>query len=163
MSQPPAPMDASYLDDLVRRFAAGSITRDNWTHTAHLSVGVWHVVTCGADEAIARLRIGIRALNDRHGTPNTANSGYHETITVAHVRLIAAFASTLAKGASFQRTVTPETCLRAVLAGPLADKQLLLRYWSRSVLMSAAARASWVEPDVAPLLLPPGLEPNGNS
>jgi hypothetical protein len=40
-----------------------------------------------------------------------------------------------------------------LLASPLADGALLLRFWSREVLMSPAARAAWVAPDIAPLTL----------
>ena len=43
--------------------------------------------------------------------------------------------------------------LALLLASTLADKQVLLRFYSRETLMSADARARWVEPDLAPLEL----------
>jgi hypothetical protein len=79
------------LDDLAGQFRACTLPHGEWTHTAHLRVGTWHVHHFGADAALALLRTGIRRLNDFHGTPNTETRGYHETITVAYVRLIAEF------------------------------------------------------------------------
>jgi hypothetical protein len=134
------------LDDLVARFLAGTLPRQEWTHAAHLSVGLWHVHRFGPDGAAARLRAGIRALNDRHGTANTETSGYHETITVAYVQLIDQFLAAGAPGA------TAESRLDELLSGPLADRTYLFRFWSRELLMSPAARAIWTPPDLAALI-----------
>jgi hypothetical protein len=136
---------AERLEELVRRFLDGSLPRAEWTHAAHLAVGAWHVDRFGADAAIDRLRVGIRALNDRHGTPNTATTGYHETTTIAYVRLLA---EALAKA-------SPEaplpTRVARILAGPLAEKDHLFRFWSRDRLLSDPARATWTPPDLGPL------------
>jgi hypothetical protein len=136
------------LDDLVARFLDGTVPREEWTHAAHLAVGAWYVHRFGPEEAIARLRSGIRALNDRHGTPNTDTSGYHESITVAYVRLIDRFLSTGELSDSL------ESRLPDLLRGPLADRAFLFRFWSREVLMSPSARASWTPPNLSPLDLP---------
>jgi hypothetical protein len=132
----------------VARFLAGTLPREEWTHAAHLSVGLWHVHRYGPEEALARLRVGIRALNDRHGTPNTETSGYHETITAAYVRLIDQFLST-----GVGRTGA-DSRLPDLLSGPLVERAFLFRFWSREVLMSPAARATWTPPDLSPLLWP---------
>lgn len=146
-------MSGSELDQLVADFLSGSLSRDRWTHTAHLSVGAWHVQQFGPDGAIARLRTGIRALNDHHGTPNTPTSGYHETITVAYVRLIERFL------ASFEPSSPLECRVSHLVGGPLAERSFLLQFWSRALLMSEAARASWVAPDLKPLELPADVAP----
>jgi hypothetical protein len=41
------------LEDLVRRFAERSLPKAEWTHAAHLAVGLWHVSRYGRDEALA--------------------------------------------------------------------------------------------------------------
>ena len=79
------------LNDFARRFTCCDMKRAEWTHEAHLAVGVWHVDRYGAEGALARLRTGIRALNESFGNRNTAADGYHETITAAYVRLITDF------------------------------------------------------------------------
>jgi len=38
-----------------------------------------------------------------------------------------------------------------LLASPVAHKEALLRFYSRERLMSAQARAGWMEPDILPL------------
>jgi hypothetical protein len=132
------------LDDLVSRFQARTLPKSEWTHQAHLAVGTWHVHRLGPDQALLRLRSGIRLLNDRHGTPNTDSSGYHETITRAYVMLLAAFIA--------GRDGQPEAnCAQALLASPLATRDALLTYYSKDLLMSVQARNEWVEPDRCPL------------
>jgi hypothetical protein len=37
------------LDDLVARFRARTIPKSEWTHVAHLAVGLWHVHTHGPE------------------------------------------------------------------------------------------------------------------
>ena len=132
-------------DDLAARFTAATIPHPEWTHRAHLVIGAWHVHRLGPEAALARLRAGIRRLNDAHGTPNSATSGYHETVTRAYVRLLAQFLAECPAASSLNER------LASLLGGPLAEKDVLLRFYSRERLMSATARAEWVEPDLAPL------------
>ena len=136
------------LDQLIVGFQSCTLPHAAWTHLAHLRVGAWHVHHLGAETALATLRAGIRRLNDSHGTVNSSNSGYHETITAAYVQLIDAFLAT------FEASVPLDRRLAALVASPLGDRSILLRYWSRERLMSPEARAAWLAPDLAPLALP---------
>jgi hypothetical protein len=136
------------LHVLAEMFRSATLPRAQWTHLAHLRVGAWHVHHFGAAEALVRLRHGIRALNVAHGGANTPTGGYHETITAAYVRLISEFL------AASDAAVSLEHRVDRMLAGPMADRKVLLRFWSQETLMSPAARAAWVPPDVAPLALP---------
>jgi len=132
------------LDDLVRRFDACAVPRPEWTHVAHLAVGLWHVSRYGREDAMQRLRAGITRLNESNGVVNSATGGYHETVTRAYVNLLADFAARHANKTAGERVA-------ALLADPLSDKKALLRFYSRPVLESSAARLDWVEPDLAPL------------
>jgi hypothetical protein len=136
------------LDQLIAGFQACTLPLDAWTHQAHLRVGAWHVHHLGAEAALATLRAGISRLNESHGTINSAQGGYHETITTAYVRLLELFLATFGAG------VPLDERLAALVASPLGDRSILLRYWSRERLMSAEARAAWLAPDLAPLVLP---------
>jgi hypothetical protein len=134
------------LDDLVARFRARTLPKDEWTHVAHLAVGTWHVYTHGPEPALELLRTGITRLNEAHGTVNDDSGGYHETITRAYVRLLSDFITT-------QPGLAAADCVQALVVSPLAEKTALLRYYSRESLRSVAARRGWVEPDIEPLSL----------
>ncbi|MGH7696764.1 MAG: hypothetical protein ACRENH_17375 [Gemmatimonadaceae bacterium] len=135
------------LEDAAARFVACRIPKAEWTHLAHLAIGTWHVQMYGPNEALTRLRDGIRRLNDSHGTPNTETSGYHETVTRAYVEILSQFLEACPRTTSLAERVA------LLVAGPLADRNVLLRFYSKNLLMSALARAEWTEPDVAPLEL----------
>lgn len=138
------------LDDLVAAFRGQSLPKEQWTHLAHLRVGAWHVHHYGRDAALEMLRAGIRRLNDAHGTLNSSTSGYHETITVAYVRLLEQFLT------GIPATVAAlEQRLELLIGAPLAERSALFRFWSRDLLLSPKARAEWVPPDLAPLHLRP--------
>ena len=134
-------------EELAEHFVSCRLSKQQWTHHAHLAVGLWHVDRFGADAALDRLREGIRRLNDSHGTVNSSTSGYHETITCAYVRLLDQF---LARS-------NPALALRerfvTLVASGFADRDLLFRFYSRDLLMSPLARAEWVPPDLAALSL----------
>jgi hypothetical protein len=133
------------LDDLVRRFNACAVPRTEWTHQAHLAVGLWHVSQYKRKDALQRLRAGITRLNESNGVVNSATGGYHETVTRAYVALLSDFAARHADKTAAER-------VRALLEDPLSDKKALLRFYSRALLESSEARLDWVEPDLA--LLP---------
>ena len=133
------------IDEIAARFEAAALAKTEWTHEAHLTMGAWHVARFGPAQALERLRARIRALNDAHGTINSDTSGYHETITRAYVRLIAAFLRARPAGEEIDASVA------ALLASPLAARDALMRHYSKALLFSVAARRGWVEPDLAPL------------
>jgi RimJ/RimL family protein N-acetyltransferase len=138
------------LDDLAHRFAALTLPKPEWTHAGHLAVGLWHVSRYGRADALSKLRDGIRRLNESHGVANTPSGGYHETVTRAYAELLAAFAERHAE-------LTPAARFEELLAGPLAGRAALLRFYTRERLESAEARLHWVEPDRAPLALQTAL------
>jgi hypothetical protein len=61
------------------------------------------------------------------------------------VELLAQFLKRRENGESLGEAVA------RLLKGPLASRDVLLAFYSRERLMSVEARATWVEPDVAPL------------
>ena len=133
------------IDDLVSGFVSCALRKDDWTHAAHLTVGLWHVRQYGAAEALVRLREGISRLNESFGNVNTDTSGYHETITCAYVQLLAGFLDECPAEMAFEEKVD------SLVRGPLADKHVLLRFYTSDTLSSSRARLVWVEPDLSPL------------
>jgi hypothetical protein len=138
-------MSHGQIEELAARFGDAAIPASEWTHEAHLVIGTWHVARLGPAAALDRLRAGIRALNAAHGTENSDTRGYHETITRVYVRLIDAFLRTRTPGEPLDDSIA------ALLAGPLAAREVVLRHYSRPLLFSPAARRDFVEPDLEPL------------
>ena len=90
----------------------------------------------------------IRRYNVSTGGVNTETAGYHETITQASLRAGRAMLADAAPGEPVMAT------LERLLACPLGKSTWLLDYWSKDRLMSAEARARWIEPDLAPFGFP---------
>jgi hypothetical protein len=131
---------------LVAAFLAKTLPKPAWTHVAHLRVGLWHVRRLGEAAALRALRERIRAYNEAVGTANTDSSGYHETLTVFYVRLIADFLER--SGAEADRA---DEELEASLIAQCGARDLPLEYYSRDRLFSVEARRAWVTPDLKPI------------
>ncbi len=129
---------------LVRRFEDCTLPREEWTHAAHLTVALWHLLVYDWPEAVARVRTGIKRYNEAHGIRTTPTGGYHETLTIFWLRHVRAF---LEDGRNEARSL-------AALANDIADmadKSLPLAFYTRERLFSTEARAHWVEPDLKSL------------
>lgn len=74
------------MDDLIERFEAGTLTKEEWTHEAHLRMAFHYVWNYPPIEAGVRIRVGIRHLNECLGGQNTEDAGFHETLTEFWIR-----------------------------------------------------------------------------
>jgi len=88
--------------------------------------------------ATGRIREGIRRFDLSHGS----TSGYHGTITVARVAVIARFLAEHDQGQPLSRLV-------GGLLEECGDKGYLLRFYSEDALMSDEARRCWVPAQLA--------------
>ena len=138
-------------DEEIERIACGlldlSLPKPEWTHRAHFAAALWllaHPDVLASEGGMAPI---IRRYNEATGVANTNTAGYHETITTASLRGAAAYLAEL-DDVSLGKT------LDTLMSGPLGEKKWPLSYWSEDLLMSAAARGSWREPDLAPLPWP---------
>ena len=132
------------LNQLIARFEDATVPASEFTHAAHLVVGLWHAVSFDEADALMRMRAGILRLNAAHGTPNSDTRGYHETITRAYLVLLARFARA-------NPDLTGAPLAQALLGSALAHREALFTYYSKDRLMSLAARRDWVEPDLRTL------------
>ena len=122
-----------------------TLPKPEWTHAAHFAAALWlarHHPELLAPPAIAAI---IRGYNDATGTPNTDDSGYHETITVASMRAAVAHLATFPADAPLHLVAND------LLASPLGRSDWLLAHWRRERLFSVEARREWLPPDLAPL------------
>lgn len=129
---------------LVERFERAELTTHEWDHTGHLAVATWYLLWYDDDEALSRVRNGIRQLNAVHEKIRPPKVGYHETLTRFYMRMIR-------DRLSRYTVALPLVRIANAIGADLADRALPLEYYSEGRLFSAAARVGWIEPDLRPL------------
>jgi len=133
----------SAIDRIGRGLIDRSLPKAEWTHAAHFAAAFW-LLRRPEMHAMRDMPDLIRAYNEATGVPNTDTSGYHETITIASLRLARAWLAA--------RSHEPlHAALNELLASDCGCSDWLLAYWSRSLLLSVAARRAWIEPDLKAL------------
>ncbi len=136
------PPQSPALDDaeLWTRFTTASLPDSAWTHREHLRVAWMYLERYDLDAAHVLMRVAIIRLNAFHGLVESAERGYHETLTRVWLVLVAA-ARRVHRGEDSVSFIDRH-------AGALA-RDVPLRHYARDRLFSTDARARFVEPDVA--------------
>jgi len=130
------PVGSAHLSDeeFLAAFNDCSLPGSSFRHGDHLRLAWLLLHQYPFEEALHRVREGLR----RFATHNNAPKLFHETITIAWVRLLATHHEH--DFAEFLDT-----------NGSRLHKDFLLEFWSSEVLQSAAAKAGWVAPDIREL------------
>lgn len=136
------------ITELCDGFVTRTLPAERFHHREHLIVTTFLRLGNHGDQVRRDLPDLIRHYNVACGGVNDDEHGYHHTITMAYLNLIEQVLDAI-------RHDDPEVAVAAVLASPAADRDVLLRYWSRDILFSVAARRGWVEPDIRALSLDP--------
>ena len=132
--------DAAFLDE----FAAGRKPEGRFVHHDHLRLAWLLLRRDGAALGEERIATGIRRFAEANGAPGL----YHDTLTRAWARLVAAALDASPPRAGFADFLA---------ANPLlADKGYLFRFYSAARLSLPEARRGWIDPDLAPLPSPRG-------
>jgi hypothetical protein len=130
--------DDAFLD----AFERCELSREAWTHAAHVRMAWLYLRRKPLAQVVPTVRERIGRLNRALGTPPDA---YHETITVAYLRVI---------DARMAREPGVDTFAEFSARNPdLLDRPLaaLLVHYRKETLLGLEARAGFVEPDLAPL------------
>lgn len=127
---------------MIGKFEDGSIARDEWRHEDHLYVACHYLMTMQFDEALDRMRAGIRSLLVSFGIdPAADGSPYHETLTVFWMRAVARFVDDEHPTSLF------EACSKLAAMFP---KDYPSTFYSQELLNSDVARIRFLEPDIRP-------------
>lgn len=120
-------------------FEACTIAPSEFNHEAHVRLAYIYLTEGDADSAVQKMRDALLKFLEHNTVPR---SKFHETLTRAWVLAVQHFMnkSTITSAADFIAT-NPE----------LLDSKIMLTHYSASVLFSADARASFVEPDLDPI------------
>jgi hypothetical protein len=125
--------------EFVRMFEACELANDNFHHRDHIRLAWIYLERYGELEARGPIARAIRKFAAHHGKSDK----YHETITVAWLRLVARAMARVPLDATFDQLT--------IAAPELLDKRTIERFYSTAVLASEAARTYWVEPDLQAL------------
>jgi len=127
-------------DALWAAFHARALTHAEWTHRAHLRIAWMFVKRYPLDEAHLLFRIALIRLNTVHEVPESAQRGYHETLTRVWLHLVATLLDDAESSEAFLDR-----------HGELLNREAPLRHYTREHVMSVHARSVFVEPDREPL------------
>ena len=124
------------IEEVVEKFENCVYSPKEFTHARHLTVAAWYLMSLPREEALARMRENLLRFTAHHGV-----QGYHETITQFWLRMAEIFLDSCPKTQGFREVLN-------ALMEHFPDKQIIFIHYSEERLMSAQARAHWVEPDL---------------
>jgi len=126
-------------DEFIVAFENCHLEPGSFHHADHVRLAWLYVSRFGAQKAETCLLAGIRKMATNAGVP----AKFLYTATVAWVRLVAAA----------RKNAPPDQPFAAWIAAhpELLARDLLERYYSKTLLESPEARDGWISPDLAPI------------
>ncbi len=132
------------IDDFIAAFEARTLPRERWTHGAHLLTGACYVHDLGEEAAANRMRERVAAYNLAVGGQNTATAGYHETVTVFWIKLLA---RTLEQWRPIERVAFA----RRAVAEFEPRRGIFAEFYDFDVVASMDAGRTWIAPSLKTL------------
>jgi hypothetical protein len=129
--------------DFLRAFEDCTLPFEMWKHRAHLKVAYLYLREMPYEDALAKARKNIKRYNAATNTPETLERGYHETITVAWMKLVEFTVHEYGPAATAEEFLDAQE--------HLLNRKALRFFYTRDHLISWRAKAEWVEPDLVPL------------
>jgi hypothetical protein len=114
-----------------------------WKHRAHLKVAYLYLCQYPFAQALERVRENIKRYNAATNTPETLDRGYHETVTMAWLRLVQCTLVEYGPAASADEFLEAQE--------HLLNRKALRFFYSRDRIMTWQAKAEFVTPDLTPL------------
>jgi hypothetical protein len=127
---------SAHLDDdeFLAAFHSRRLKASEFRNADHFRLAWLHLHREPLDMALANVRAGIQTFAAHYG----ASTKYHETITIAWVRLIATHCE-----ATFDEFLAANS--------HRLNLDLLHRFWTPTLLAGDAAKSGWVAPDLREL------------
>ncbi len=127
------------IEDLVRLFETGAISRADWRHAEHLTVALFYLSQNDFEIALKKMRDGIFNLLRAFEVDLSKEMPYHETLTVFWLKTVD----------DFRQSKTDASL--GEICGELTerfDKDFPLKFYSREILFSDEARRNYVAGDL---------------
>lgn len=139
-------MTEKEINGFVEKFRSYTLTREAWTHQAHIIVAFWFNTHYDFDEAFAKVKANIKTYNESIGGQNTDTAGYHETIT----RFWMVFTKNYLLD---NKELTLAGVCQKFFESEDSLKELPLKYYSAELLTSTRARKEQLKGDILVLNL----------
>lgn len=127
------------IQSLVNQFESNVLPISQWTHQAHLTVGLYYLRNNTFHESLCLIRANIITYNVATGGINSTTRGYHETLTVFWLKVLAEF---LEK----QKSEPLFKVCNSFMESPLSSRELPFQYYTKEKIFSIEARASYIGP-----------------
>ena len=128
------------IERLVESFESCTVAPAEFGHGAHLAVALWYLSQLPAPLAEERMRAGLHRYTAHHN----AEAMYNETVTLFWLKLVRRFL----ERADAERPLAERA---NELVTTYDSSKLVFEYYSRALVQTPQAKASWVEPDLKPL------------
>ena len=136
-------INGSVDEVFLKTFEDCTLPSAEWKHRAHLKVAYLYLCALPFPEALNRSRRNIQRYNAATHTPENLERGYHETLTVAWLRLVQCALEASGPAASADEFLERES--------HLLNSRALRFFYSHDRLISWQAKGEFVEPDLASL------------
>jgi hypothetical protein len=133
------------LDEFLHAFFHHTLPKAQWTHAAHVTVAACLLHQDDLPSVLPVMRNAISSFNLTVGTQNTDTSGYHETLTVFWLKVVAQTLRAMPATSRLQS-------VRVIVAAYGGERSFHRLYYSSDIVTCKTARRTWVEPDLKPLL-----------
>jgi hypothetical protein len=128
------------LSSFIEGFESGAYPKAQWTHQAHVAMAAHYLTLLPVPEATRIIRARIPAYNAAQGGQNTADLGYHETLTVFWVGIVAGFLAGLPEGMARIEMI-------AAAAERFAQESgFHKKFYGHDIAADVEARRHWVPP-----------------
>lgn len=127
-------------DEFVSEFEQGAIAAEEWNHASHVRLAYTYLKRYGYEDALTRIRPRIIRQFERIGVPDALDMGYHETLTVAWLRLV----HNAIAGHGEERDFAAFSAEHPYLL----TRRLVRALYTRDRLVSWEAKREFVEPNL---------------
>ena len=128
---------------LLSQFEAATLSEDQWTHQAHLTIVFIYLSRFSFERAIKLISVGIKRLSRALNKPDA----YHETVTFAFARLV----KSALRAQPMWLSAHDFLGAHGYLLGDDDEYKALHKYYSPKLLSSRKARETFLDADLNPL------------
>ena len=132
------------VEHIYQGIKDSTLPKAEWTHGGHLCGAVGILVEIGLVEAERIMPDIIRRYNVACGITNSDTEGYHHTLTLFYLRVIARELEQINTNSLGDKATS-------ILKSEISARDYPLRYYEKTRLFSKEARLNWIEPDRRPL------------